>query len=133
VSRRLREPNSSLAQGLFNDKLPEYMDLLVPEEPRTQVEAEFIGALRHLLNEHLGERGWVDYAGPSAGNVGYRFHVVTSRRESLWVGLSFDEMIAMGEGQGITEKGMFDRIGGKLVEQLKQKMGESTGGAAVGN
>jgi hypothetical protein len=118
VSRVLR-PRSGLGQGLFNDRLPEYVDLLVAEDPRSQGEAEFVGSLRHALNDALrAESAWVKQVSANFANTGYRILIVDRDSRPRFIGFSYDEAIALGEGAN-TEKGMFDRIVGLCIQKWR--------------
>lgn len=110
-----RSARTALGNGLFNHQLPEYVDILVAEEPRTQQEAEFVGAIRHALNDAMRSEGaWVKQVSATFANTGYRILIVDRDNKPRFIGFSYDEAIALGEG-GFTEKGMFDRIVGMLI------------------
>lgn len=119
-------PRDGAAQLLGGDKLPQYLDLLVTDGPRAGVEAGFCGALRHGINEALGSQG-IHCAGiaETYQNQGYRLLLRDRERRDVWVTVSFDEMLKLGEEHG--ERGMFDRVLGLVVERCKAKILEMLG------
>lgn len=121
MTRRVRAGTVGLERQLTDGKMPQYLDLLVSEGPRGQEEAEFCGALRHGLNEAMASHG-IHCAGISEtiGNQGYRFLLVDREKRQLWAGVSFGEMIALGEAHG--EKGMFDRVLGLVIERCRSEL-----------
>jgi hypothetical protein len=131
--RRIRTPRAGFAQTLSANRLPQYLDFLVSDGPRSQGEAEFTGALRHALNEHLGPRGWVRQIADNITNSGYRILVEDREKREIAFGFSFDEAINLGEGPG-GEKGMFDRVVALCIQRLKEAMfANSAEGAPSGS
>jgi hypothetical protein len=123
VSRSARLPKDGLAQSIFAERLPDYVDLVVPQEPRSQQEAEFLGYVRHGLNELAEGFGCVlCEVTANYGNQGYRFMMVDRDRNPFYFGVSYDEMIALGETLG--ERGMVQRILALCVERCKAEMGK---------
>lgn len=123
MTRRIKAGSHGLERQLTEGRMPQYLDLLVSDGPRGQQEAEFCGSLRHGLNEALRSQG-IHCAGISEtiGNQGYRFLLVDREKRQLWAGVSFDEMIALGEAHG--EKGMFDRVLGLVITRCKETLAE---------
>jgi hypothetical protein len=124
--RRVRTPGPGLAQGFQDGKIPEYLDLLVAEGARDQTEAEFVGALRHGLNEVFGGDGMHCAAiGETIGNTGYRVLMKDRESRDVWAYLSFQDVIDLGEQHGT--KGMFDRALGLLVSKVRAALAERNG------
>lgn len=130
MTRRARSGSVGLERQLTEGRMPQYLDLLVSDGPRGQEEAEFTGALRHGLNEALGSQG-IHCAGISEtiGNQGYRFLLIDREKRQLWAGVSFDEMIALGEAHG--EKGMFDRVLGLVIERCRSELNKRDNSTAA--
>jgi hypothetical protein len=123
---RRRLPSPGLAQGFRDGQIPKYLDLLVAEGPRDQSEAEFVGALRHGLNEALGSQGIHCAAiADSIGNTGYRILLRDREGRDVWSYLSFDAILALGEQHG--PKGIFDRCLGLAIEAAKKDLAEARG------
>lgn len=80
------------------DRLPEYLDLLVPEEPRSQAEQEFASGLRAECNARLKGAGLqMFFLGPNITNEGYRLGFQDKEGRRYFCGFTYDEGIFLGE------------------------------------
>lgn len=125
MRRRLSDPRTALAevQGLKEGRVPEFIDLLVAEGPRDQSEAEFVGMLRHGLNEAFGSQGLHCAAiSETIGNNGYRILLRDREKRDVWGHLSFQDVIDLGEQHGA--KAIFDRALGLVVESVRKSLAE---------
>jgi hypothetical protein len=87
-----------LQRQMFESKLPEYLDLVVAEDPRNQEEGEFIHAFVKGLNENLKGAGLgCFFMGPNVTNQGYRIGLADAERRRYYTGFTFDEAIFMAE------------------------------------
>ena len=87
-----------LQRQLFESKLPEYLDLVVAEDPRSQEEGEFIYAFVRGLNENLKGAGLgCFFMGPNVTNQGYRIGLMDAEKRRYYTGFTFDEAIFTAE------------------------------------
>jgi len=87
-----------LQRQMFESKLPEYLDLVVAEDPRNQEEGEFIHAFVKGLNENLNGAGLgCFFMGPNVTNQGYRIGLMDAEKRRYYTGFTFDEAIFMAE------------------------------------
>jgi hypothetical protein len=83
---------------IFDNQLPDHLDLLVPEDPRDQSEGEFIRAMVKEVNERLKPAGLgCFFMGPNITNHGYRLGFLDAERRRYYCGFTYDEAIELGE------------------------------------
>jgi hypothetical protein len=95
--------------SLFSEKLPQYADFLVPEEPRSRTETEFLNGIIREVSDRLKGRGIrCNAATPTVTNNGYRLLLTDRENRPFYCGFTYDEGIALGQQYG--EHGMFQRV-----------------------
>lgn len=83
---------------MFENRLPEYLDLVVAEPEDQQEDAEFVLEMVKHSNAQLKPQGLqCFFMGPTATNQGYRLGFADSERRRYYVGFTFDEAIVLGE------------------------------------
>lgn len=92
---------------MFENQLPEYIELVVPEDLSDREEAEFTVAMVRQLNEQLKGQGLgVFFFGPNIMNTGYRVGFLDAAKRRYYAGFTHDEAIALAEnypGNGFQE------------------------------
>lgn len=82
----------------FDNKLPEYLDLVVAEDPNNLEEAEFVRGMVRGLNENLKGAGLgCFFMGPNVTNHGYRIGLMDAEKRRYYTGFTFDEAIFIAE------------------------------------
>lgn len=83
---------------IFDNQLPDHLDLLVPGDPRDQTEGEFIRAMVKEANERLKPAGLgCFFMGPNITNHGYRLGFMDAERRRYYCGFTYDEAIDLAE------------------------------------
>jgi hypothetical protein len=92
---------------MFENQLPEFLELVVPADISDREEAEFTMAMVKGLNEELKGQGLgCFFFGPNIMNTGYRVGFLDAERRRYYTGFKFDEAISLAEnypGRGFQE------------------------------
>lgn len=83
---------------MFENQLPEYLDLVVAEPEHQSEDAEFVLEMVKHTNAQLKPQGLqCFFMGPNATNHGYRLGFMDSERRRYYVGFTYSEAIVLGE------------------------------------
>jgi hypothetical protein len=79
-------------------RMPEYLDLLVAEGPRSQEEAEFCNGMKAECDTRLRGQGLtMFFIGPNFSNEGYRCGFQDREGRRYFCGFTYDEGIFLGQ------------------------------------
>jgi hypothetical protein len=83
---------------MFENQLPEYLDLVVAEPEDQHEDAEFVLEMVKHSNAQLKPQGLqCFFMGPTVSNQGYRMGFCDAERHRYYIGFTYDEAITLGE------------------------------------
>lgn len=83
---------------MFENRLPEYLELVVPDDITDREELEFTMAMVKGLNEELRGAGLqCFFFGPNVMNIGFRAGFMDAEKRRYYCGFTYDEAIHLAE------------------------------------